>query len=66
MRLVSVAGQISRHRFKVDRKVFHVVDSDKVLTGNQNSLWKLQPVFTQVKDAWDKLERQRSFYLINH
>ncbi|XP_039763838.1 piggyBac transposable element-derived protein 3-like [Pararge aegeria] len=47
------------------RMAFHVVDSDDAPAGNQNSLWKVQPVLTQVKNACDKLERQPGFYSID-
>ncbi|XP_039749876.1 piggyBac transposable element-derived protein 3-like [Pararge aegeria] len=65
MRLALVADKISRDRFKILRMAFHVVDSDDAPAGNQNSLWKVQPVLTQVKNACDKLERQPGFYSID-
>lgn len=65
MRLALVADRISRDRFKVLRMAFHVVNRDEAPAGNQNSLWKVQPVLTQVKNACDKLERQQGFYSID-
>lgn len=65
MRLELVASKMSRDRFKILRTAFHVVDSDTAPPGNNNSLWKVQPVITHVKRGCDKLERQPGYYSID-
>lgn len=65
MRLALVADIIPRDRLKLLRTNFHVVEEDIAPVGNKNSLWKVQPVLNQVKNACEKIERLPGYYSID-
>ncbi|KAL0829643.1 hypothetical protein ABMA28_003149 [Loxostege sticticalis] len=47
------------------RTNFHVVEEDIAPVGNKNSLWKVQPVLNQVKNACEKIEKLPGYYSID-
>lgn len=65
MQLEMVTKHITRDRFKMLRSAFHVINTDTAPEGNENILWKVQPIITRIKKACDKIERQPSFYSID-
>lgn len=65
MQLSMIVNHMTRERLKTLRTAFHVIDRDTAPEGNENILWKVQPIIERVKRACDRLERRRGFYSID-
>lgn len=65
LKLQMITSVMSRDRFLTLRSAFHLVESDTAPPGNDNPLWKVQPILDAVKRACLKIERVPGHYSID-